>query len=967
MASSASLRSRAAVAAAAAACLAVLAAAALLRRRRRRDRAPASPRRLGARRGLRPRRACEEEEKPQARFKRVLADNSYSRFKHLRRQGGQAEGSGGEAPPTPQESTQKVHPFEEEVSSLLNKPPGFYSFMLGDKCPEMSTSYNWVDTEAQLEHLARLLADEKAFAVDTEQHSLRSFLGYTALMQISTQKEDYLIDTIALHDVMGILRPVFANPSICKVLHGADNDVLWLQRDFHIYIVNMFDTAKACDVLAKPQKSLAYLLELYCGVTKDKTMQREDWRLRPLTPEMIEYARTDAHYLLYIANCLTSELHAKTRDTSDSSNDKISFFFEASHRSNMVCMQLYAKEIECPPGASTAASILSRNLHTHGLDPQKSSEVKDLVWKFCAWRDLMARMHDESLRYVLSDQAIAALAVSVPKHPNEVSSIIAKTDLSTSSMYPRLSSPSPIVTAHVEELCYLLEDTTASMDDIFKSLLGKYKDPSGLCRLSVYNYNLVSQLSLKQTNMFSFSSSGEKLLTAPPCKKASRELFIKKFSCKSPVYHNCRIYASDGRLLCYCDRKKLEWYTQRSLAKLIEDNPPAIMLLFEPKGRPEDEDNEFYIQSKKNICVGCGEKSHYIRYRIIPSCYRMHFPEHLKSHRSHDIVLLCVDCHEIAHSAAEKYKRRVAEEFGIPLFVQKIVNSGDISLITDASVAEDKRNGTGVSPLQLRTAAMALLRHGSNMPSKRCEELMQIVKSYYGGRDVTPEDLEMALLVGMSPHERRRLEKKKGYSFRTQAQNIIKRSSNKTILENNGHDSDNTHALSEQFPEDETVSNAQQEFDETASPNQLEDLKLTQGSSSLPVSTDDSICDHDTTTLHTNTEQQANGACTPANGHLDRDPCISVSSNQAISKNAEKKISLLGHGHHGKQVVELLLSNGGEEAINQFCQRWRQVFVEAVHPRYLPSGWNIKHSGRRDFGEFSVYKPPKKAPQSASA
>jgi cation-transporting P-type ATPase D len=24
----------------------------------------------------------------------------------------------------------------------------------------------------------------------------------------------------------------------------------------------------------------------------------------------------------------------------------------------------------------------------------------------------------------------------------------------------------------------------------------------------------------------------------------------------------------------------------------------------------------------------------------------MHFPEHLKSHRSHDIVLLCVDCHE---------------------------------------------------------------------------------------------------------------------------------------------------------------------------------------------------------------------------------------------------------------------------------------------------------------------------------
>lgn len=35
--------------------------------------------------------------------------------------------------------------------------------------------------------------------------------------QVSTQKEDYLVDTIALHDYMGYLCPVFADPSICKV------------------------------------------------------------------------------------------------------------------------------------------------------------------------------------------------------------------------------------------------------------------------------------------------------------------------------------------------------------------------------------------------------------------------------------------------------------------------------------------------------------------------------------------------------------------------------------------------------------------------------------------------------------------------------------------------------------------------------------------------------------------------------
>lgn len=788
----------------------------------------------------------------------------------------------------------------------------------------MSTSYNWVNTKAQLEHLAGLLGEEKAFGVDTEQHSFRSFLGYTALVQISTQKEDYLIDTIALHDVMGILQPVFASPSICKIFHGADNDVLWLQRDFHIYVVNMFDTAKACEVLSKPQKSLAYLLELYCGVTTDKTLQREDWRLLPLTAEMIEYARCDAHYLLNISNCLASELHAKSCDSPDG---KINFFLEASRRSNMVCMQLYTKEIECRPGASSAASILSRNVQTHGLDSKKSSEVKDLVRKICAWRDLMARMHDESLRYILSDQAIAALAVRVPKGQTEMCAVIAETEPSASTMHPSLSSPSPVVVAHIEELCYLIEDTTVSMDNLFTTLLGKYKEPSGLCRLSVYNYNLVSQLSLKQTNIFAFASSGEKLLTAPPNKKASRESFIKKFSCKSPVYHNCRIYASDGRLLCYCDRKKLEWYIQRDLAKLVEDNPPGIMLLFEPKGRPEDEDNEFYIQSKKNICVGCGEKSHYIRYRIIPSCYRMHFPEHLKSHHSHDIVLLCVDCHEISHSAAEKYKRRLAEELGIPLFVQKIVNSGDRSLITAASVSEDKLNEKGVSPLLLRTAAMALLRHGSTMPSKRCEELMQIVKSYYGGRDVTSEDLEMALLVGMNPNERRRLEKKKGYphSFRAQTENIIRKSSNKAILEDMGDDSKNRHTLSEQVSEDGNRSSGQQDADGTGCNSQAEDLTVSQRSASLSVSMDDSTCDPNTEKLGSDGMQRSSSG-TQANGHLDDDPASSDNSSQAISKNADKKISLLGHGHHGKQVVELLLANGGEEAVHQFCQRWRACF-----------------------------------------
>lgn len=108
----------------------------------------------------------------------------------------------------------------------------------------------------------------------------------------------------------------------------------------------------------------------------------------------------------------------------------------------------------------------------------------------------------------------------------------------------------------------------------------------------------------------------------------------------------------------------------------------------------------------------------------------MHFPEHLKSHRSHDIVLLCVDCHEVAHAAAEKYKKQIAAEFGIPLFVSKVVDSKQVQVISGSSESSTNVEEVGVPPLQLRTAAMALLRHGPRMPSKRREELMQVLEYF---------------------------------------------------------------------------------------------------------------------------------------------------------------------------------------------------------------------------------------------
>lgn len=40
------------------------------------------------------------------------------------------------------------------------------------------------------------------------------------------------------------LAPVLADPAVVKVLHGADSDIVWLQRDYGLFVVNLFDTGQ---------------------------------------------------------------------------------------------------------------------------------------------------------------------------------------------------------------------------------------------------------------------------------------------------------------------------------------------------------------------------------------------------------------------------------------------------------------------------------------------------------------------------------------------------------------------------------------------------------------------------------------------------------------------------------------------------------------------------------------------------
>ncbi|CAM9577228.1 unnamed protein product, partial [Heterosigma akashiwo] len=216
------------------------------------------------------------------------------------------------------------HPYEAELREFTHseqqlRPPGPDRESLVVPSSHVDAPYTWVDTEAGLgDLLAHLLGQEEGgsgepvaeVALDLEHHSFRSFQGVTCLMQLSTRERDYLIDALAVREWLPRLLPVLADPQVVKVLHGADSDVLWLQRDFGLYVVNLFDTGQAARALGLPAFSLAYLLQRYCGLSLDKKHQLSDWRQRPLPAEMAKYAQADTHYLLHAYDLLRLDLEA---------------------------------------------------------------------------------------------------------------------------------------------------------------------------------------------------------------------------------------------------------------------------------------------------------------------------------------------------------------------------------------------------------------------------------------------------------------------------------------------------------------------------------------------------------------------------------------------------------------------------------------------------------------------------------
>eukprot|EP01022_Parablepharisma_sp_SALTPOND_P019924 TRINITY_DN349_c0_g1_i1.p2 TRINITY_DN349_c0_g1~~TRINITY_DN349_c0_g1_i1.p2 ORF type:complete len:724 (-),score=92.43 TRINITY_DN349_c0_g1_i1:6739-8910(-) len=486
------------------------------------------------------------------------------------------------------------------------------------------------NTEVLSQLCTKTLSHQKMLGVDIENDSTHTYFGSICLIQISTTDRTYLIDTLSIprEVVKRCLQPIFENTQIIKVFHDCRSDLLWLQRDFNgMLCINIFDTQFMAHRLKKFKfLGLEKLWKHYCNyiMSSDskKQYQTSDWTSRPLTKDQLNYAAVDPYFLIFLRGALISEF-CKT-NTIEGEDSLLSVLMEMQKLSTdkIYDQKEYKRGEDWLNALKTRMCVITETSCI-------AENVFEFLWNL---RDLEAKKKNVNPNSICSTETLLAIALQLPESLTELQKIIKV------------------------EYAY-------SVNGFIK----KYANEIVECVLKWNAKWKENPLKMRDNSRLLNRNQGQNLKKLERKAKLTTDVIPKK-----PVYENCRIMAPDGELLCNCDQRKIEWYLKKGLGEIISEKPTILKLKFDPAGRKERtqkdiEDDQFYTAIRDNCCVICGGKENLIRYHVIPVIYRQNFPETLKAHRSHDVVLLCFACHDRSTKDTEEKKQELAKQYAAPI------------------------------------------------------------------------------------------------------------------------------------------------------------------------------------------------------------------------------------------------------------------------------------------------------------
>ena len=335
-----------------------------------------------------------------------------------------------------------AHVYEPEIKACLAQASQEISKMdtlkeIVESLPISETELVYVNTVEKLDSMVEAIIAAGEVAIDLEHHDIHSYRGFTSLIQLSTRTTDYIVDPFPLFGQLGDrLNRFTTDPHIKKTFHGADMDMQWLQRDFGVYIVNMFDTGQAARALGLAGGfGLANLLETFCQVQTNKRFQTSDWRTRPLPKDMLQYARCDTHYLLYIRDRLENLLLGMGSGTTGLVTVYgRKMLCQVMEKSFQVSLKIW-RDSQCDFTVEGADQLCLKSPALKVGRIRSNPNAMAVLRAVLEWRDQTARRLDESRNYVLSNSCCFRIANALPSTVPQILRIVTQ---EASTLHPSM-------------------------------------------------------------------------------------------------------------------------------------------------------------------------------------------------------------------------------------------------------------------------------------------------------------------------------------------------------------------------------------------------------------------------------------------------------------------------------------------------------------------------------------------------
>ena len=189
------------------------------------------------------------------------------------------------------------------------------------------------------------------------------------------------------------------------------------------------------------------------------------------------------------------------------------------------------------------------------------------------------------------------------------------------------------------------------------------------------------------------------------------------------IYGNWQVQSPDGILMFRCDEKKAMWYVRRNLGDIVNNDPKIVKLNFKPNGLGNHQ-RSYGLTEMLNICVVCGTNEFLTRHHVVPHCYRRYFPLEIKSHNFHDVLSVCVHCHDKYERKADDYKVQLSSIYQAPINGEPIDNKEII---------------------KARKLANSLINFEKAMPENRKIEIRNQIKDILGVKKLHKSRLQKLL------------------------------------------------------------------------------------------------------------------------------------------------------------------------------------------------------------------------------